>query len=1028
MSMRTTWGAKLIDRLVDAADTIKIEANEMELHGFVDDTFSEYRRRSVVRREPGGSLTCTAPRCGRRYLGFVIFDSLSPETVEVRIDGVTRGVALVDGNNQRERLCTLAQPYDFQGGETVCLQTVEHETVEHEEDESPADACPLREMTPYFSHWEGGGESHRIESIAFFAEPPPQSDLPCEFAHVHAEPLCDAEESDGAAPAASTSVRLTWITTWDARCRIEYWHEGSTPKEIVEERRAANHRVLLSDLRPGARYRYRLTAPNRDGDVVESGPHRFETSPGRPAAGSAGRERVTLTVAGSAAASSCAVPVRSGVPFPRGVLGSSANLRLLGTDGEEIPTQARTLGRWPDGTVKWALLDFQTTGREGPERTCTVEYGSQVTRADCATSLQVHEHPDRVIVDTGRVGITFDRTRFGPFAAITRGGRPYLTGARLVVTGTDGTEYVSTRSQAASVRVEEAGPLCCIVVSAGTHRSSDGDRLFRSIFRVHAFAGLPYVRVEHTFVNDNPDSMFTSIASMVLQIDVASGGIRQIDLRQTHDERAVVGGTARRGRLDGSVTAGDAGVSVVDFWQQYPKSLTTHDGGIDVGICPDLAGGGYDVGGAEERKLYYYLTNGAYRFREGAAKTHTCYVGRDLPPHPAPVAQAPPRWMSESGAFGEVTPAGDGSYPEYERILAEAFDGYLAERERQRDYGMMNFGDCFVGNDTWGNTEYDMGYSFFLQWARTGERRQFESACRAAVHHRDVDTCHASGDPTRVGGVYRHSVGHVGEYYDYDDRSAAAVNIDDQEFKKRSSTGGVPWGRFTVSHTWVDGFLLHHYLTGDRRSAQTARIVADRYAGDHTRNYEFTNCRNNGWHLILVMQMYEATGDRFYLNAAHIIIERTLERQTSDGGWRRMLVYGHCLCDIPRHLGNAGFMVGILLVGMKMYHQATDDRRVAESLIRGAEFLVDALWKGEAFQYTPCPRSPMKPEDMGHIIAAICYACRIGGDGRLAAVLAPAIRRMFEELTGAARILSAQARVAPNILYELQRLTNGDGR
>ena len=145
-------------------------------------------------------------------------------------------------------------------------------------------------------------------------------------------------------------------------------------------------------------------------------------------------------------------------------------------------------------------------------------------------------------------------------------------------------------------------------------------------------------------------------------------------------------------------------------------------------------------------------------------------------------------------------------------------------------------------------------------------------------------------------------------------------------FKKRSQSGGVPWGTFTVSHTWIDGFLLHYFLTGDRRSFKTAVEVADRYGGEHTRNYDFTNCRNNGWHLILTMEMYRATGDPFYLNAAHIIVERTLDRQTEEGAWKRMLAFGHCMCEHPpRHMGNAGFMVGILLVGLKFYHQATGD-------------------------------------------------------------------------------------------------------
>ena len=97
----------------------------MELDGFIDDTFSEYRERSVIRTTVGGSVSLTAPSCGLRYVGFVILDSLTPELVELFIDGVKQSAAVVDGNNMRERLFALTEPYNFQGGEAVQLRTAD---------------------------------------------------------------------------------------------------------------------------------------------------------------------------------------------------------------------------------------------------------------------------------------------------------------------------------------------------------------------------------------------------------------------------------------------------------------------------------------------------------------------------------------------------------------------------------------------------------------------------------------------------------------------------------------------------------------------------------------------------------------------------------------------------------------------------------------------------------------------------------------------------------------------------------------
>ena len=41
MRMQTTWGAKTIDRAVESPSTIRIGASDMEMDGFIDDTFSE---------------------------------------------------------------------------------------------------------------------------------------------------------------------------------------------------------------------------------------------------------------------------------------------------------------------------------------------------------------------------------------------------------------------------------------------------------------------------------------------------------------------------------------------------------------------------------------------------------------------------------------------------------------------------------------------------------------------------------------------------------------------------------------------------------------------------------------------------------------------------------------------------------------------------------------------------------------------------------------------------------------------------
>ena len=1037
--MQTTSGLRAINEALESASTIRVDASDMEMDGFVDDTFSEYRERSAVRTEPGGSLTFTAPACGRRYLGFVIFDSLDTEQVEVWINGVKRGTATVDGNNQRERLFTLSDPHEFNGGERVSLVT-------------PQAAREPNGQTPAKPEWEGdlgiegrlrriGGEPYRIECAALFVELPPETGLPCNFGYVHAEPVFADGDDCGDTGESRVSARLTWVTTWDARCSVEYWEqEGGKQLTIVEPEVGANHRVMLDDLATETAYSYRINATDRHGTRVETPVHTFDTSRPVAAVGSAVSESLTLKVGNPSDVARINSPVRSGVPFPQGVLGSSKTMRLLDSSGREMPLQTRTLGRWPDGTVKWALVDFQADVAASSEGDYTLEYGSAVMRGTFEAPLLVHEDADGVTVDTGKLQLVWNRSEFSPFSEIRRDGEAYAVDSVVAVTGVDGREHLSTNVKADSLVVEESGPVRCTVRVEGNHVSEDGARLLRSVFRVHAYAGAGYVRIDHTFVNDNSEKPFTNIESMYVRIGTAKWANETEEIIQTHDNSSVVNGQGGEARLRGRVRAGDVEVEVEDFWQQYPKSLRTSKDGIEIGLCPSIGEDDYQVGGQEEYKLYFYLKDGVYRLREGISKTHTMYVGENLENGTSTlVAQAPIEWNCASGAFGEVTPSVDDRFPAYDMKVEQLFEEFRDSHDANREYGMLNFGDwAFDNYKDWGNCEYDTGYVFFTQWARTGDVRYFDEACRAVLHHRDVDTCHISDDDFKVGGVYRHRVGHTGDFYPggygLSDRAISTGEFPETGLwvdlvESRELRAILIWGgEFTISHTWVDGFLLHYFLTGDPRSLETARMVADRYDGRYARNYEFTNGRNNGWHLILSMAMYNATGDRFHLNAAHIVVDRTLERQSKDGGWRRMLVPAHCHCDPPRHMGNAGFMVGILLVGLRLFHQATGDPKIADSILRAAKFLVDDMWVEESagFRATSCPHARVSTDNFQHGLAGLSYAWRLSGDPELGDIVRRSLPNAIEALRAHGRILGSQLRAAPEVLYTMAQMSSDE--
>ena len=74
------------------------------------------------------------------------------------------------------------------------------------------------------------------------------------------------------------------------------------------------------------------------------------------ALGRAGELRLTVDWGG--ASRPRPFPVTGGVPLAKGALKDPRAARLV-AHGRAVPLQTEALARWPDGSVKWLLLDFQ---------------------------------------------------------------------------------------------------------------------------------------------------------------------------------------------------------------------------------------------------------------------------------------------------------------------------------------------------------------------------------------------------------------------------------------------------------------------------------------------------------------------------------------------------------------------------------------------------------------------------------------------------------------------------------------------
>ena len=1015
--VQATFGEDLLRAVEAAPETLVVPHDKLECDGFAVDLFTSKRWPHVSRERPDGKVWTKAPQAGRYHVGFMMYDDSNDERVAIAIDGKLQGVAVAGEDNNRTWLYWLQQPYEFHGGERVELQGI------------------------------GPSGKHGIGNILFLPHAPEARKIEYRVENM----------TSVAQVGRPGRVTVSWTTTWPCPTRFEYGSDTGYGQTVEQENTCLVHRVVLDGLDPARQYHGRALGTAKDGSVFRGDDLAFSAAPPQPPETVAGVNSIPLSVENPHKAAARQWPVTTGIPFPRATLASEDHVRLM-LGNEEVPAQVQLTARWPDGSVKWILVTFLAGLPPESRLEYQLQYGREVRRADAPTGLAVAKDGKGVAIDTGEFRLRIDRS--GRIAEAMRGSQPLLLDGKACETlATDAAGKVfAAAADKAELTIEESGPIRAVVKTVSDLVADGGASIARVEKRVEAYRGLPWLRIHHTLVVTG-EERFQNFKQICYRVPVAAGGRTWLvpgsdskiaaelsetvpSLRQRFDDELVtIAGagqeTPAKGRVIGSIrTAGDDGclVALRDFWQNYPKGFTVRPDGLAVDLLPAFSEGLYDRFPFEKEghHLYYYLLGGVYKLKQGVSKTHEMLLSFDPPQAREAVAAlfqrpllatAPPEWYCASKAFYDVAPRNPEKFKLYEEAIDKNLKSYAAARERQRDYGLMNYGDWYGERGAnWGNIEYDTQHAFFLEYIRSGNPQAFFLGEAAELHNRDVDTVHWHPDPRQVGNAYVHQMGHVGGYYQ----------------ESVPGTLGIPSAGGDVSHAWAEGHFDHYFLTGDRRSYETGCQVADYFIRQQlSRPYDFLSCRTPGWHLIMLAAATAATGDPYYLNASRVVVQRVLETQDKQprplpeyqaagrkpfqqGGWSRMMVPGHCLCE-PRHRGNAGFMVAVLLAGLKYYHDVTAEPRVKEAIIQGAGYLLEETYSDQThgFRYTSCPNTGYKSGASPLMVEGVARAYLWTQDDRFRRVLTEALPRGAGG-SGYGKSFSMYYRMAPRVLADLE--------
>lgn len=135
---------------------------------------------------------------------------------------------------------------------------------------------------------------------------------------------------------------------------------------------------------------------------------------------------IPLTITNRENAAKTAEPVTSGVPFAQGSLfDNNVNSIKIISGQTEIPASFNVTAHWPDGSVRWLMIDFQTDLPASGSVSVTLRTSSPPASF---SGITVNDQPNSISVNTGSTEFNFNKNELrinGNYFEITSGAAVY---------------------------------------------------------------------------------------------------------------------------------------------------------------------------------------------------------------------------------------------------------------------------------------------------------------------------------------------------------------------------------------------------------------------------------------------------------------------------------------------------------------------------------------------------------------------------------------------------------------------------
>jgi len=669
-----------------------------------------------------------------------------------------------------------------------------------------------------------------------------------------------------------------------------------------------------------------------------------------------------------------AEPCTVAVPFAEGALAVEGGefRKVAVCDGKrELPTQSRVTATWPDGSVKWLLVHFLADLPGGEPKDLELRFGTEPPQPD--TPVGVREDPaGGLTVSGGALTIRLAAAHQAGLVSLASAGGFSLadsefTGPRLTnELGETFTACVGERGW----EIVEAGPVRAALATAGSHRSPGGDRKWIDYeARVYAWSGKPWLRLDYRIINrEAPEETTIESIDLGLQPEGADPArvrtslgtsnyqsrIRTGEAGETHEflidaDHLLYAANEQIPEVNFGVfwadwcdpDKGGACVALHQAYQNFPKRLRVSGaGGVAAELLPGGAGGLRMIRGMAKTHRVFYHLHGPETSPE---ELNVRALQLEMPDRPV----LEPEVYKAAGVTEDVF--APKPVPRVERYLVD-----LADR-RCRGYGILHWGDGpdvsyteqgrGLGEPVWTNGEYDLAHAAMLNYVRTAERRMLDYMLVAAEHWMDVDVCHHSPDPMRMGGQLVHSARHA--------------------------TAGA-----TPSHEWVEGLLDYYHQTGERAAYEAAAGIAGNVLRQcegkpHLRVPAGSAARETGWALRTFVAMYVETHDESWMAPAEFIVSQFEAWAAEHGAWLAPYT-DHTLARVP-------FMIAVAASSLMRYWRVRPEKRVGKMICAAMDDLLENCLTGDGrFYYKELPSLRQRAAGT-YVLESLAYAYEISG-------------------------------------------------